>query len=262
MNDMQVVILCGGYGARMGEETEVMPKPMIRIGEKPILWHIMKHYAHFGVRDFILTLGYLGEKIKQYFMNYEFLSSDFSVVLGSPGQFEIHNSHPDRGWKVTLADTGLRTLKGGRIKRIEQYITGDRFMLTYGDGVSNVDLDALLTFHKEHGKIGTVTGVHPPSRFGELFVEEGRVLDFSEKPQISTGMINGGFFIFERAIFDYLTPEESCDFEFGPLQHLAADGELMVYLHQGFWECMDTVRDCAHLNKLWADGQARWKIWE
>ena len=262
IENVTAVILCGGLGTRLSEETVAIPKPMVRIGGKPILWHIMKHYSHFGINRFVLTLGYMGERIKEYFINYELLNSDFTVELGKMHAFDIHSSKSEADWRVTLADTGLNTLKGGRIKRIERYVDNDLFMITYGDGVSTVDLNALFEFHLSHGKIGTLTGVHPPSRFGEIIVEGRDVIDFTEKPQVSTGLINGGFFLFNRGIFDYLTEDESCDFEYGPLQALANDGQLAVFEHKGFWECMDTLRDKNHLNRLWQEGRAEWKIWE
>ena len=259
--DTPVIILCGGQGTRMGASTDSIPKPMIRVGGKAILWHIMKHYGFYGHQNFILTLGHLGDQIKQYFANYEILNNDFTVKLGNMAEFSIHEHHAEQGWNVTLADTGLQTLKGGRIKRVEQYIENDRFMLTYGDGVSDVNIGALLDFHMQHGKTGTVTGVFPPSRFGELFTDGDRVTEFSEKPQVTSGMINGGFFIFERKILDYLSTAEDCDFEFGPLQKLASEGELMVYTHSGFWACMDTPRDRKHLERMWESGKAPWKTW-
>ena len=257
-----VVILCGGLGTRLREETEYRPKPMVEIGGKPILWHIMKIYAHQGFKDYILGLGYKGEIIKNYFYNYEILNNDFTVELGSYKHVEIHSNHKEKGWQVTLADTGDSALKGARIKKIEKYVNGDLFMLTYGDGVADINLHELLSFHKNHGRIGTVTGVRPPSRFGDLVVESNRVVSFTEKPQVSEGLINGGFFVFNRGIFDYLSAEDNCDFEVGPLEQLAEDGELMVYELKGEWACMDTFRDMEYLNKLWQGGKAFWKIWE
>lgn len=257
-----VVILCGGMGTRLKEETEYQPKPMIEISDKPILWHIMKIYAHHGFKDFILCLGYKGEKIKSYFYNYEILNNDFTVELGSYKHVDIHSNHKETGWRVTLADTGEKALKGARIKRIEKYVGEDLFMLTYGDGVADINLHELLSFHKNHGRIGTVTGVRPPSRFGDLVVENNRVVSFTEKPQVSEGLINGGFFVFNRKIFDYLSEDDNCDFEFGPLEQLAEDGELIVYEHKGEWACMDTYRDMQYLNKLWENNEAFWKIWD
>jgi len=259
---MKVVILCGGKGTRLKEETVVKPKPMVEIGGKPILWHIMKIYAHYGFKDFILCLGYKGEIIKQYFYNYEIINNDFTIELGRYNKIQIHSSHSEEGWRITIADTGKNSLKGARIKRIEKYVDGDTFMVTYGDGIADINIKELLDFHLSHGKIGTVTGVRPPSRFGELKVESNKVVLFTEKPQVSTGLINGGFFVFNKRIFEFLSEDENCDFERGPLEKLARMGELMVYKHKGSWECMDTLRDVEHLNKLWAEGKAFWKVWE
>lgn len=261
-SDIQVVILCGGLGTRLREETEYKPKPMVEIGNRPILWHIMKIYSAQGFSDFILCLGYKGHVIKDYFYNYEILNNDFTIGLGSRKQIELHSNHKEDGWKVTLADTGERALKGCRVKRIEKYIKNDIFMLTYGDGLANVDLSNLLDFHKSHGAIGTITGVRPPSRFGELLIEGKRVNSFTEKPQVSGGLINGGFFVFDKRIFGYLEDNESCDLEIGPLGQLAQDGELMAYELNGEWTCMDTFRDTQFLNNLWISGKAFWKIWD
>ncbi|TAL10197.1 MAG: glucose-1-phosphate cytidylyltransferase [Nitrospirae bacterium] len=235
---MKVVILCGGLGTRLPEETAVRPKPMVEIGKKPIIWHIMKTYAHHGFKEFVLCLGYKGEMIKQYF---------------APGVED---------WSVTAVDTGERALKGARLKRIQKYIDGDTFMVTYGDGVANVDIKELLAFHKKHGKLATVTGVRPRSAFGEIrFEKDGKVTKFIEKPQFSAETINGGFFVLNTKIFDYLSDEETCDFEKGPLEKLVADGQLMVRVHEGGWACMDTYRDTLYLNELWDKGQAFWKVW-
>jgi len=260
-NNLKVVIFCGGIGMRLKEETEYLPKPMIKIGNKPILWHIMKIYAHYGFKDFILCLGYKGHVIKEYFYNYEILNNDFTIELGSNRSLEIYNKHNERGWRVTLVDTGEMAMKGARIKKIEKYINDDLFMLTYGDGLANIDLDELLSFHRSHGSIGTVTGVHPPSRFGELVVKDNRVFSFIEKPQVSEGLINGGFFVFNQKIFSYLSENDDCDFEKGPLEQLTVDKELMVYKLKGEWACMDTYRDMVYLNNLWEVGKAFWKIW-
>jgi glucose-1-phosphate cytidylyltransferase len=257
----KVVILCGGLGTRLKEETEVKPKPMVEIGNKPILWHVMKIYAHYGFKDFILCLGYKGEVIKEYFLNYDILNSDFTIKLGPEKAVTIHNASEERGWSITLAETGNSALKGARLKRIEKYIKEDTFMVTYGDGVGNIDIRKLLDFHNRHGKIATVTGVRPPSLFGELVVKDNRALIFSEKPQTSAGLISGGFFVFNRKLFDYLTDDDNCDFEKGPLEKIAAEGELMVYVHDGPWICMDTYRDVVYLNNEWASGKAPWKVW-
>jgi glucose-1-phosphate cytidylyltransferase len=262
MEKIKVVILCGGMGTRLREETEYKPKPMVEIGGKPILWHIMKIYSNFGFNDFILCLGYKGEMIKNYFYNYEILNNDFTVELGNYKHLEIHSNHKEQGWRVTLADTGRMALKGSRIKKIEKYVNGDLLMLTYGDGVANINLNDLLSFHKEHGRIGTVTGVRPPSRFGEMIIKDKRVISFTEKPQVSEGLINGGFFVFNRKIFDYLSEDDNCDFEIGPLEQLAEDGELMIYELKREWACMDILRDREHLNKQWQSGKAFWKTWD
>ena len=256
------VILCGGQGTRLREETEVKPKPMVGIGGNAILWHIMKAYSCHGFNNFILCLGYKGDAIKEYFYHYDTLKSDFTIQFGTKKSIIQHNNkHDEDGWKVTLADTGGKNLKGSRIKQIEKYISSDIFMLTYGDGISDVDFMKLLSFHHSQGKIGTLTGVAPPSRFGKILIEGNRVIKFEEKPQMSEGLINGGFFVFNKKIFNYLSEDPNCDFEFGPLQKLASDNELMVYRHNGFWECMDTQRDMAYLNKIWAEGNAPWKQW-
>jgi len=259
---MKVVILCGGLGTRLREETEYRPKPMVEIGGKPILWHIMKIYAHYGFKDFVLCLGYKGEMIKEYFYNYEVLNNDFTVELGNHKNIEIHSGHGEKGWRITLADTGDNALKGARIKRIEKYIDGEQFMVTYGDGVADIDINDLLKFHQSHGKLATLTGVRPLSRFGELAVKGKQVLQFTEKPQSGKGLINGGFFVFNRQIFDYLEDRDDCDLEYGALEKMASEGQLMVYKFNKFWYCMDTIRDMDYLNKLCMQGKAPWKIWE
>lgn len=259
---MKVVILCGGMGTRLREETEFRPKPMVNIGSRPILWHIMKYYARSGFRDFVLALGYKGEMIKNYFCHYELMNNDVTIELGRPEKTCIHYAHEEAGWTITLADTGEKALKGARLKKVEKYITGDVFMATYGDGLADVDINSLLSFHKSHGKIGTVTGINPASRFGELKIEGDRVQSFREKPQDDDGLINGGFFVFNRDILSYLEPDDGCDLEIGPLEKLAKEGQLMVYKHRGFWACMDTLRDMEYLNNLWHTNQASWKIWE
>jgi len=259
---MKVVILCGGLGTRMREETEFRPKPMVPIGAYPILWHIMKIYAHQGFNDFVLALGYKGDLVKDYFVNYEWKNNDISLVLGNPNALCMHNQHSEAGWKITLANTGEKNLKGSRLKQIEKYIDGDTFMMTYGDGVANIDINDLLNYHKSHGKIATVTGVRPAAQFGELQVEGNRVTSFLEKPdKPAGGWISAGFFVFNRKIFDYLDIREDCDLEFGPIEQVAGDNELMIYKHENFWSCMDTLRDTDRLNKIWAAGKAEWKIW-
>ena len=260
---MKVVILCGGIGTRLKEETEYRPKPMVNIGDRPILWHIMKIYAHYGFHDFVLALGYKSEMIKDYFYHYEIMNNDITLELGRHGAFQIHDCHNEAGWKITLANTGEQTLKGGRIKRIAKYIMEDTFMLTYGDGVADINIDELLHFHFAHGKAATLTGISPTAQFGELKTEGDQVKSFQEKPlnAQSKGLVSGGFFVLNRKIFDYLTEDETCDFEFGALEKLAEDGELMLYRHDGFWACMDTLRDMERLNRLWDEGRAKWKIW-
>jgi glucose-1-phosphate cytidylyltransferase len=259
---MKIIILCGGLGTRLREETEFRPKPMVHIGDRPILWHIMKIYAFYGHTDFILALGYKGEMIKNYFCHYELMNNDVTIELGKPENIKIHHTHEEAGWKITLADTGERTLKGGRLKRVERYIHDDIFMVTYGDGVANIDINDLIRFHKEHGKLGTVTGINPASRFGELRIRDNQVESFLEKPEDADSLISGGFFVFDKRLFDYLSADEECDFEKGPLEEIARKGELMVYKHAGFWACMDTLRDMDYLNRLWAEGRAKWRIWK
>ncbi|MDP2624946.1 MAG: glucose-1-phosphate cytidylyltransferase [Candidatus Peregrinibacteria bacterium] len=258
---MQVVILCGGLGTRLKEETEFRPKPMVNIGPWPILWHIMKLYAHFGYKDFILALGYKGDVIKEYFNNYELMNNDVTLELGRPDHLVVHQKHNDIGWKITLVNTGEATLKGARLKRVEKYIEGDDFMVTYGDSVANVDLDALVKFHHEHGKLATVTAVTPASRFGELTIKDNLIESFVEKPKVGSVLTNGGYFVFKKEILGHLSEEENCDLEYGVLEKLAHESQLMAYKHNGFWECMDTFRDMEYLNRLWNEGKAEWKIW-
>ncbi len=259
---MKVVILCGGMGTRFSEQTEYRPKPMIEIGGKPMLWHIMKIYASFGFNEFVLCLGYKGEMIKEYFLNFEIMNSDFTVMFGDKKKdVKIHNSSCTEDWNVTLVDTGQRTMPGSRIKKIEPYIDTDNFMMTYGDGVADVDINQLVTFHNSHNKIATVTGVKPLARFGLLSVHGDQVIEFSEKPQMKEGYINGGFFVLNRKVFDYLDKGENCIFEREPLHRLTRDGELMVYHHDGFWHCMDTLRDMTLLEEEWQKESPAWKMW-
>ena len=260
-SQMKVVILCGGFGTRLHEETEAKPKPMVEIGGKPILWHIMKNFAHYGFKDFVLCLGYKGEVIKNYFLNYQHLSNDFTIELGT-GDMEIHKRHSEQGWKVTLVDTGLNTMTGGRLKRIEDQIDGDEFFLTYGDGVIDLDINTLLEYHRSKGKIGTVTGVTPRSHYGELDISHDQVISFREKPQGQGSFISGGYFVLRSKFFEYLSDDESCVLEREPLERLAEDGELSVYTHRGFWQCMDTYRDYRYLNELWDSGDAQWRVWD
>ncbi len=261
MQKPEVVILCGGKGSRLSEETILKPKPMVEIGGRPILWHVMKIYSHYGYNRFILALGYKGEQIKKYFYDYRILASDFTLKMDPCENPEIHNVHECNNWDITFVDTGQETLKGGRIKRLEKYLKSDNFHLTYSDGLADVNIDKLYDFHLSHNNIGTVTAVRPPSRFGELIISADKVVRFEEKPQLGTGTINGGFFVFKREFLDYLTPEVSCDFEFGSLQKLALDGDLRVYNHDGFWQCLDNIRDRDYLNKLWDENQAHWRVW-
>ena len=254
---IDVIILCGGKGTRLSEETATKPKPMVEIGGKPILWHIMKQYSYYGCHRFILALGYKGEYIKNYFHNCRALSTDLTLETDP----EKHDNRDESHWEIMFVDTGLNTLKGGRIKRLEKYIKSDIVHLTYGDGLCSIDIKDLENFHLQHGKVGTVTGVHPPSRFGEMAVEGDTVIHFEEKPQLSTGVINGGFFVFDKRLFDYLSTDEDCDFEFGPLQKVAHAGELKVRKHDGFWQCMDTLREREYLEKLWNSGKPPWKMW-
>ncbi|MFH0777767.1 MAG: glucose-1-phosphate cytidylyltransferase [Candidatus Eisenbacteria bacterium] len=258
----KVVILCGGAGTRLREETEYKPKPLVEVGGRPILWHIMKIYAHYGFKHFILCLGYKGQMIKDYFLNYELLNSDFTLEMGRKSKVHVHNGHLEGDWVVTLANTGDAAMTGTRVKRIERYIESETFMVTYGDGVADVDILDLYNFHRSHGRIGTVTGVRPSSRFGELIVEGEAVATFSEKPQVHEGFISGGFFVFNKGFFDYLEDSDGCIMERGPLERLAGDGQLMVHRHQGFWQCMDTVRDLQLLNHLWQSPAPPWKVWE
>ena len=258
---METLILAGGYGSRLGNIAENTPKPMVTIGGRPILWHIMKIYSFFGFNDFVILLGYQGVKIKEYFFNYHMMNNDFTIDLAD-NRISYADENNVEKWKVTLVDTGVDTLKGGRIKRAEPYLEAEVNMLTYGDGVADVDIKELVEFHRSHGKILTLTGVRPPSRFGELLVSDARVRSFEEKPQVSSGMINGGFMVFNKELLARLTPDKNCDFEFGVLEDLAKQGEIMVYEHKGFWECVDTERDLNHLNKLWNENKASWKVWK
>lgn len=258
---MQVVILCGGRGTRMGRESEVMPKPMVLVGDRPILWHIMKYYARFGHVEFVLCLGYKGEVIRDYFLNYEARHNDVTVTLGAGGSVAVHGKHGEQGWTVTLAETGADTFTGARVKCVERFIRDETFLLTYGDGLADVDLDALVTFHRSHGRIASVTAVHPPARFGELIVEGPRVGMFSEKPQVGTGLINGGFFAFEKKMFEYLSDDPTCALEHQPMADLTRDGQLMAYEHDGFWQCADTVRELTILREHWESRKAPWHVW-
>lgn len=262
---MKAIILCGGMGTRLREHTELRPKPMVEIGGRPILWHIMKLYAFHGITDFILCLGYKGHIIKEYFLNYEAMNSDFTVCLGQPSAVCLHGtSHCEDGWRVTLADTGETTMTGARLLRAAKYLDDrdQEFMVTYGDGVSDVNLRALHEFHWQHDRLATMTGVRPASRFGELECDGTRVLAFREKPQVGQGLINGGFFCFRRRFLDYLSDDPACVLERLPLEKCAADGELRLFEHLGYWQCMDTYRDWENLEKQWQRGEAPWYVWK
>jgi len=256
---VKVVILAGGFGTRLSEETDIKPKPMVEIGGKPILWHIMKIYSSYGFNDFIICLGYKGYIIKEYFANYFLHMSDVTIDLKN-NQIEVHNVKAEP-WKVTLVDTGLNTMTGGRIKRIQKYIGNETFMLTYGDGVGNINIEELLNFHKKHGKYATLTAVQPSGRFGALDLNENQVKAFKEKPKGDGAWINGGFFVLEPQIFEYIEGDETI-WERDPLENLAKDGQLMAYKHTGFWKPMDTLRDKRELEALWQSGNPPWKVWE
>lgn len=258
---MKVVILCGGQGTRLREETEYRPKPLVEVGGRPILWHIMKLYAHFGFHDFVLCLGYRGTMIKEYFLNYEAMTNDFSIRLGRRHAVSYLGAHDEQDFHVTLADTGLDAMTGARVKRVEPYIDGDTFMVTYGDGVSDLDVGQLLAFHRAHGRLATVTTVRPFSRFGIINLDpEDRVTDFAEKPQMD-GRASAGFFVFNRRVLDYLDSASTCVLERAPLERLAQAGELMAYRHDGFFFAMDTYREYTYLNELWDAGRAPWHVW-
>ncbi len=256
--NIPVVILCGGFGTRLREETEFKPKPMVGIGGKPVLWHIMKTYAHYGFHRFILCLGYKGDVIKDYILNYEAMSNDFTIHLGSENELTYQSNHAEQDFEVTLVDTGLKTMTGGRVKRIERFVDTDTFMVTYGDGLANLDVNALVEFHRRHGRLATLTAIRPPSRYGILqLMANGQVERFREKVQ--TEWINGGFLVFNRRVFDYLDPD--CVLEREPMEQLAAEGQLMAFPHEGFWIGMDTYREYEMLNQMWDAGNAAWKIW-
>jgi glucose-1-phosphate cytidylyltransferase len=257
MSDIKVGILAGGLGSRLSEETEVKPKPMVEIGGKPILWHIMKYYRQFGFRDFSVALGYKAEVAKRWFVDYANLTSDVRVDLAT-GLVERSTAEVD-DWSVNLVDTGQGTATGGRIKRLQPFLGGSTCMVTWGDGVSDVNLDELLAFHRRHGKLATLTAVRPPARFGALELDGDQITKFSEKPQTGEGWINGAFFVLEPGVFDYIDGDDT-QFEHAPLERLAADGQLMAFQHSGFWQCMDTIRDKKLLESLWESG-APWKNW-
>lgn len=257
---MKVVILAGGFGTRISEESDLKPKPMIEIGEKPILWHIMKIYSYYGFNDFIICCGYKSYVIKDYFHHYYMHQADLTVDLGR-NSIEYHNSTAEP-WQVTLVDTGLTTMTGGRIKRIQRYTEDSPFMLTYGDGVSNIDIRKLIDFHEKSGKLATLTAVHPSGKFGALSLEEDSIPSFQEKPKEGGAWVNGGFFVLEPEVYRYINEGDATIWERGPLEELARDGQLNAYRHSGFWQPMDTLRDKNELERLWSSGTAEWKLWD
>ena len=259
---MQVVILCGGQGTRIRDVADDVPKPMIPIGGRPILWHIMKGYSRHGFTDFVLCLGHKSWSIKRFFLDYELAGADFTLDLKAPEKIRVHGPNLEEDWRITLVETGLDAMTGCRVKRVEKYITSDSFLLTYGDGVSDVNIRELVRFHEDHGKTGTVTAVQAPGRFGEIELDGHHVLEFSEKPLVARGRISGGFFVFHRRLFERLENDPALVFEGAPLVQMARDGELMAFLHNGFWHPMDSSRDYKYLNDLWSCGQAPWKTWE
>lgn len=256
---MKVGILAGGFGSRLAEETEVKPKPMVEIGGRPILWHIMMHYSHYGYKNFVIALGYKGEVIKRYMVDYCSLHSNLTVKLRN-GEVVVHDG-PKQDWTVELVDTGIRTQTGGRIKRLAPYLGDETFMLTWGDGLSNVNLHDLLAFHRSHGALATVTAVRPPARYGYMKFDGDSVVEFTEKPQIGEGWINGAFFVLEPGVMDYIGGDAAV-WEREPLERLASDGQLVAYRHTSFWQCMDTLREKHILESLWQSGKAPWKVWE
>lgn len=256
---MKVAILAGGFGTRLAEETEVRPKPMVEIGGRPILWHIMQIYSAHGFRDFVIALGYKGEQIKKYMVDYCALSSNLTVKLRSGDIERNGGERPD--WTVELIDTGITTQTGGRIKRLAPHLGGETFMLTWGDGVADINIDRLLAFHRAHGKLATMTAVRPPARYGHLELAGDQIVEFSEKPQAREGWINGAFFVLEPAVFDYID-DDTTQWEREPLERLAREGQLMAYRHDSFWQCMDTKREKHILETLWQSGEAPWKIWK
>ncbi len=260
---MKAVILCGGQGTRIRDATEALPKPMLPIGGKPIVWHIMKSYARHGVKDFVLCLGYKSWVIKEFFLNYRAMTTDVTVTLGRHDAVEFQGRHDEEDWKVTLAETGEETMTGGRVAAVRRYVEGDEpFLLTYGDGVSDVDVAALTAFHRDHRKVATVTAVRPPGRCGEMRIEAERVTEFNEKPQATEGFINGGFFVLDgRRVWDFLGTDPRTLLEREPMQRLSAAGQLAAYRHTGFWQPMDTLREYNLLNEMWASGKAPWKTW-
>lgn len=255
---MKVVLLAGGLGTRLREETEYRPKPMIEVGGRPVLWHIMKNFSTYGLKEFIVCTGYRGEVIKDYFLNYDARMNDFTAYLGADSHIEYHGDHDEAEWRVTVADTGAMTMTGGRVKRASKYLDG-RFIVTYGDGLADVDIAGLLKFHQSHGKLATVTTIRPLSRFGVMdLTSDGQVKQFREKPQ-TEDYVNAGFFVFEPEVLNYL--DDDCVLEQNPLEQLVLDEQLMAYRHEGFWQPMDTYREFTLLNEMWQTGKAPWKVW-
>lgn len=261
IQNLTALILAGGFGTRINEESHLKPKPMIEVGGRPILWHIMKHYHRFGVNDFVILAGYKQHVIKEYFANYFLHTSDITFDFSSDDHLQIVNKRHAEKWRVSVVDTGLNTMTGGRVKRVRDYLKPDRpFLLTYGDGVSDVDIEALLAFHRSHGKLATITGIQPEGRFGIMDIEGDTIRSFREKSKGDTGWINGGFMVLEPEVIDYIDGDATT-FEREPMERLAADGQLMCYRHDGFWKCMDTLRDKEQLEAMWANGTALWKTW-
>jgi glucose-1-phosphate cytidylyltransferase len=261
LRDSPLVILCGGKGTRLREETEWRPKPMVNIGEWPILWHIMRYYSCFGVRRFMLCLGYKGQVIRDFFVSYHERWADLKIQLGKNKIHFVEEGYEGDDWDITLVNTGLETKTGGRVASMSRYIESERFFLTYGDGLADIDLYGLVENHLNAGTIGTVTAVRPPSRFGELTIDKNEsVKSFSEKPQVSEGWVNGGFFVFNQGLFDYI-PNPDVSLELQPLHQLAQDGQLSAYKHEGFWQCVDTYRELEYMEKLWASNNAAWRVW-
>lgn len=257
---MKAVILCGGRGTRLREETEFKPKPLVEIGNMPILWHIMKIYAHYRINDFVLCLGYKGSMIKKFFLELDTYNTDFAFNTKTK-KLKFYNHKDIEDWNITFAETGFETNTGARIKKIQKYIPEDNFLLTYGDGVADIDIKKLLEFHKNHDKIGTVTAVRPLARFGVLDIKENLITNFTKKNLVHDGRIDGGFFVFKSKIFDYLSEDKNCMLEAEPLQKLAKDKQFVAYQHDGFWQCMDTIQQTEQLNELWQKQNATWKIW-
>lgn len=255
---MEVVILCGGKGSRLSEETINKPKPMVEIGGMPILWHIMNLYSFYGYKKFILALGYKANYIKEYFYNLKNISGDFKISLSNDSSPIFFNKIPQHEWEITFVDTGEETLKGARIKKVEKYIESENFLVTYGDGIGDIDISELVSFHKSHNKVATLTAVRPPSRFGELEINGTDIINFEEKPQMHTGYINGGFFVFKKEIFNSLNDSDFCDLEFGTLQEISKKNELKAYIHDKFWQCMDNVRERDFLDQLVKQNKAPW----